>query len=322
MEPVNVKRHLFEFIVDHKERLNCWVRRSELRRHFSSLSDDVDLHLEQLAREGLLVLDGESIALTPSCRAVQSIRFLGGSSTGGANRHKKPVADAIAVDLRAIGVDHDGELFAHVVCDDSMVDAGIRAKDVAIVRSGAPTRGEIVAVEVGGKVVFRRYLIIKNIPHLLAENHVQPDLVASLDVHLHGILCCTISTGFASATRTLPPADEKVNYACRRVARHGASRWPAPPSGFGLNESKDSKYTARPWTRTRDDPPDHPYGRKPARNARAHYRPEEKNESGPPVAFSNKVKTKKGAQGEPGAERVQVTSKTARRRPERGFLRA
>lgn len=254
MGNIVVRRHIFEFIVEHREKRNYHPGRSEIRKIFSGLSDDVDLHLEQLAREGLLTLDtdGEQISLTPPCSAARLIKLQGDSGTG--------APGMLAIDLQAVGVNMTCDLLAQVVEDDLMIDAGIRKRDIAIYRVGAPAQGEIVLAEMSGKLVFRRYLVIKAIPHLLAENPSQPDLSAAFDVHLHGILCCVISPRTNSVVGSMISATKKVNYAGGADPILKKSRWAITPSTFGLNDRVSPCYGSRRWTRTSEDPPEQFYG--------------------------------------------------------------
>ena len=105
----------------------------------------------------------------------------------------------------------EGDLFALVVRDDSMVDAGITQGDVAIIKAVAPERGEIVAIEESGVTVLRRYVVIAGIPHLLAENPCRPDLTVAYERPIQGTLWCLICTRPNGRGRLSAPM-KKVSY--------------------------------------------------------------------------------------------------------------
>ena len=188
---MNIKRHLFEFILDNHTRWNVLPTRSELRRVFAGWSDDLDLHLEQLEREGLLRLGKEgndSIALVPTFPHAQQIGLCSEVMD------KLPRSDGthrpgyIALDLRGVGIKMEDGLTALLVGDDSMSDAGLKTGDIAIVHPACPQRGDIAAVLVARRLVLRRFVIVASIPHLLAENPLRPELVPAYESTFHGVL--------------------------------------------------------------------------------------------------------------------------------------
>ena len=211
---MNVRRHLFNFIVDHHARWRHFPTHAELCRHFANLTGDVDLHLEQLQREGLLQLDGKgdrTISIPHTFPTTQRINLYNPLRTGANSTEDSLVRSSIGLDLRGAGVALDGDLFAQVVGDNSMIDAGIASKDVAILKVIPPERGEIVAVLEKGRLVLRRYVIIADIPHFLAENPMRPALTPAYDEPIHGVLWCLICIGPNGRSRSAPPI-KQINY--------------------------------------------------------------------------------------------------------------
>ena len=49
-------------------------------------------------------------------------------------------------------------------------------------------RGDIIAIEEDGRLILRRYLVIRKIPHTLAENRNRPDLRHAVLRETHGVL--------------------------------------------------------------------------------------------------------------------------------------
>lgn len=181
---------------------------------FAGLSNNVDLHLEQLQREGLLKLgegDDGTVSLPRLFPQIKRIGVRGHSISPQSSLEDNSPSDSIVLDLCAAGIALDRDVSAHVVGDDSMSDAGIRSGDVAILRTTQPDRGEIVAVEVSGHLALRRYVIISGIPHFIAENPVRPDLIVAFNQPILGVLACLICGDPNGLGRTLPPI-KKINY--------------------------------------------------------------------------------------------------------------
>ncbi len=211
---MNIKRHILEFIFDHESRLNHRTTRSEVCAAFANLSEDVELHLEQLEREGLLRLlkdERDTVVLADAFPPVKRLELRGGLDSRAFDHSDAPRQSTVGLDLRGVGVAMDGDLFAHVVGDDSMIDAGLSPGDVAILKVLPHSRGDIVAVENAGSLVMRRYVHIAGIPHLLAENPSRPELTAAFEQNVQGVLWCLICLQPGSRGRTASPI-KKVCY--------------------------------------------------------------------------------------------------------------
>lgn len=188
---MSIKREIFEYLVDHLERWHFVPDQQETRRMFAGRCDDVDLHLEQLVREGLISIGGNgagAITLPPTYAPVPR---LGVRSSG--PREKDDSAElvtsgTIALDLSGVGVAMPQGLDGLVVLDQSMIDAGIEQGDIALLEHRPPQRGEVVALCLGTQVLLRRLVVIQGIPHFLAENATRPDLVPAFDLPTQGVL--------------------------------------------------------------------------------------------------------------------------------------
>ena len=216
---MNIKRQIFEFIIDTQQRWGYMPNQADVHKAFGNLASDVDLHLEQLAREGLLLLGvnnkgepGEGyIAVLPTFPHTQRIQIRRGFFSETKPDLLGSLHGGITLDLRGIGVSLESDMEAMVVSDDAMTDAGLRPGDVAILSCRSPQRGDIVAVERADVLVLRRYVIVARIPHLLAENPVRPELLPAYDQVFGGVLWGLIRTERPGQYPVASPG--KVNYA-------------------------------------------------------------------------------------------------------------
>ena len=273
--PVNIRRKLFEFIVEAHAQMNCLPSPQDLLRLFGGLTDDVDFHLQQLAREGLLILDkegGNGISLVPTYTPAPQIKVLGEVAGHLAQANGGMCNGSIALDLRGIGVPTPQGMFAVQVLDDRMIDAGIEHGDIALLVHCTPIRGDIVAIEEAEVVVLRRYIVVSGIPHFLAENPTAPELHPGWETKMQGVLwgliraepCRRVDAAGPerSRSRLLPlstglpvTAQSKVSAARRKSVKTRTVRplkgtssktslekgaWPEGPSGVELNEAASS----------------------------------------------------------------------------------
>ena len=257
--PTSIRRQIFDWIVsqqDDKDNLPC---QADLRELFGDLSEDVDLHLQALIREGLVILDkdgGNGISLVPTYTPAPRIEMLGQMAKRLAQPGGTPCSGSIALDLRGIGVPLEPGMFAVQVLDDRMSDAGIEYGDVALLVNTTPLRGDIVAVEEGQVLVLRRYLVVSGIPHFLAENPANPELRPGWESPMHGVLWGLIrvdpcrrqprvqAAGAASDPVGKPrpqsplPTVAKCKKSPKAIRRRQPDNWPKPPSGIQLNEPR------------------------------------------------------------------------------------
>ena len=187
--------------------------------------------------------------------------MLGRTIQGGKGDDGRLKGGCFGLDLRGMGIPMAPELFAVRVHDRRMIDAGIEAGDIAMMLPGHtwphPFKGEIVAVEQDGVMVLRRFLIVSNIPHFLAENPESPELLPAWDVPIHGVLWGLMRTGLcrvAPRKRRISYSDADKSDAMTAQARVALSQkrretrkpkrdvdWPKPPSGMQLNEVNERR---------------------------------------------------------------------------------
>ena len=236
---MNISRQIYEFIVDEYQRWGYVPNQTIIRKFFARMTENADLHLRRLANEGLIGLgtgDDNSILLLPSYADVRRIPLRNSLAVSPINVDPAFPEAAIAVNLRGAGITMPGEYHAEVVPDDSMVDAGLMQGDIAIMLEMPPSRGDIVTVEVQGKVLFRRYVTLSTIPHLLAENPLRPDLIPAWECGFSGVLW-----GLIRATpRPLPLASfQKVAVDYTTAEKQGSSEVDNPTRGAHLLMDKE-----------------------------------------------------------------------------------
>lgn len=229
---VNIRRKIFEFIINQKAWHGCLPSREELRKLFGGMTADVDLHLEQLAREGHLLIDrnglGE-IALVPTYIPPQEISVLSRTAHQLNQSQDGARSGSIALDLRGIGVPMAPGMSAVQIFDDRMVDAGIEYGDIALLVQRTPMRGDIVAVEEAEVMVLRRYLIVSGIPHFLAENPSSPDLRSGWDTTMHGVLWGLIRITSRWVASQTPPVRHRVSYSGAKLCDTLSAPQPIDP---------------------------------------------------------------------------------------------
>lgn len=244
---MNVTQQIYQAIVDHHRRFGQVPLREELQKNFChDAADAVDPHLATLARDGLIVLEksrGGRISLSgPARRTATRLGIQGFRAARPAEAGTEP--GTLALDLGGIGLRLGDDAHALQVRDDSMCDAGVLPGDIAILKPGVPLSGEIVAAMAGEHTVLRRFLVIRGIPHLLAENRARPELYAAYDIQFHGVLRALLRTEFGGPGHACIRL-ETVSYLDGALpARRAASRpapanrrgWPPAPQGIALNE--------------------------------------------------------------------------------------
>ncbi len=354
---MNIKRHILNLVADFN-RLGARIRRQDVCQHLSNYSDLVDLHIDHLVREGLLSLgaDGESLMPTSLSRTIRQIKLRDGSGFVDTPSGEDLAAEGvIAVEVPFAGFDLDFDVYAQVVSDDSMADAGIYKGDIAVIQAGEPERGKIVAVEIAGEMVLRRFVLINTIPHLLAENRTCPDLKAWFEIPIHGVLFCTVSSKLKVRKNATAPPAVKVNYAmggpldyrpsfielldeemmkdAQDKGTEGATQtnsspkyrggvWPKPVSGKLLQQGLGLCRDISGQAYRLNESPDHPYGGALAGVERESDVEQQKSKSPPVVASADEDGGAEASNQPPADFKAEVTTKNTHRRRERVFLRA
>ena len=220
--PVSLRRKIYELLLGENKKRGRLPSQDDLRRVFGGETEDVDLHLEQLAREGMLILDkdgGNGISLAPTyvtpsepglMRVVADLLSLAGNGTFGGS---------IGLDLRGSELPVERGVRVVQVLDDRMSDANILQGDLAILVNSQPMRGSIVGIEQADVVILRRYTIVAGIPHFLAENPVAPDLIPAWDATL-----CGVFWGLIRANQCLLPQPSRPSDLAGFTAASGNKR--------------------------------------------------------------------------------------------------
>ena len=134
------------------------------------------------------------MAIPPTYYQVPELKFLKHQLSGSKPLPETKLSGSISLDLSGVGIPMEPGMYALFVYDESMIDAGIQHGDIALLKLASPQRGDIVAVEMDGRILLRRYLIIAQIPHLLAENPFRPDLRFAGNLPMQGVLWGSIRT--------------------------------------------------------------------------------------------------------------------------------
>jgi hypothetical protein len=175
--------------------------------------DDVNACLDQFERDGLLSSAERecqaslrrAIALQPKLR----IPVRGFSATRPRPARPESAFGSIIMDLGGVGVPVPEETYVFQVPDDSMVGAGLRQGDFAIIASNAgPSSGEIAIVRLKEKLVLRRYVLIARIPHLLAEHPTNPELIPAYEAQFEGVMWAALQ---------IDPSHQRIN--CPQASR-------------------------------------------------------------------------------------------------------
>ena len=262
---MNLKRKIFEFILEFEKDEHVFPTQSYVISAFSGHTTDVALHLEQLEREGLIALiEDDVIEPIQTLGAVPQIRLCNYVPFDWPHPHTGQCDGSIMLDLRGVGMPLEPNMYALYVPDDSMSDAEIRRGDLAFLSDAPIGRGDVVAVEEEGRLVLRRYLLIHGIPHVLAENPRHPDLRSALDLGIHGVLWGVLrkATGH-NIRRYNPPkrviySDETSQPSARSEVNHTEREIPYAVSGklsytdeaFGkslLKPKAPNRVTSEPW---------------------------------------------------------------------------
>lgn len=93
----------------------------------------------------------------------------------------------LTVDADSLRLPKNARTFALEVRGDSMIDAGIRDRDMVILELTEPRHRDIVAALIDGETTLKRYLVQKERPFLRAENPKYPDLIPARELVIQGV---------------------------------------------------------------------------------------------------------------------------------------
>ena len=172
MEPLSPRqRRCLEAVLAHRRRTGLPPTYRELGRALGIASTNgVRRHLEALQRKGYLRMRraARGLELAEEVAAVEGIPILGRIAAGvpiEALQNFEGVVDVSAIYGRY------PEIFAVRVVGDSMVGAGIRDGDLAIVRAASQVEnGAVAAVAVDGEATVKRFYAERGAVTLVAAN--------------------------------------------------------------------------------------------------------------------------------------------------------
>ena len=199
----NIKRKIMAEIYDFFDCLGHGPTEEHLRECFCGMTDIFDIHMEQLAREGLIRLaqDGSgTIALPSTFGAVPPIEICGISPPPGSNGQASTIRGSIGFDLRSLGIEAWPGMTGFRVLHDDMIDAGIHVGDIAVMADLPVRPGDIIAVEIEEHLVLRRYVVIGELEYIIAENALDPSLIYLHGTPIRGVVRHVIRTQMARSS--------------------------------------------------------------------------------------------------------------------------
>jgi repressor LexA len=101
---------------------------------------------------------------------------------------------SVGIDPELLKLSKNAKIFALEVRGDSMIDAGIRDRDLVILEITEPRPRDIVAALIDGAVTLKRYLVVAGRPFLRAENSDYPDLIPARELVIQGVFRGLIRT--------------------------------------------------------------------------------------------------------------------------------
>ncbi len=167
---------------------------------FRSMTAAAD-HIRALRRKGYLVhhprqARSHSVVparQSPGPRGLSRIPLYGSIPAGFASERQAEIDRSVAVDLQSLGLRADAKLFALEVRGDSMMGRHILDGDIAIIdRSRAPQQGDVVAALIDRESTLKTLEYQSGRPYLRAENPQYPNLHASEELLIQGVMVALV----------------------------------------------------------------------------------------------------------------------------------
>jgi len=148
------------------------------------------LHHPRLARShGVVVPGGES----STRRSLVNVPLYGTIPAGFAAERLQESERSVSIDLESLGLRGRSQIFALEVRGDSMIGRHIVDGDVAILDRGVtPQPGDVVAALIDRESSLKTFVIEDGQPLLKAENPNYPDLIASEELLIQGVLVALV----------------------------------------------------------------------------------------------------------------------------------
>lgn len=196
---------IYEFIIASQTKNGYPPTQAEICDHFGFASlNAVRTHLVLIERKGYIRLNcgkARGIQLTPAHPAISmheaSIPLLGSIAAGRPIWAEQNFEDHLPVPPALFG---GGQLFALRVLGDSMMGAGIRNGDIAVIhKQDFVDNGEIAAVLINQEATLKRVFLTSNKLVLKSENRAFGDLEYPVDgndlIHILGQYRGILRTG-------------------------------------------------------------------------------------------------------------------------------
>ncbi|MFW2500381.1 transcriptional repressor LexA [Clostridium diolis] len=175
-EGINKQTEVYEFLKEYVENKGYPPSVREICKAVSLASTStVHGHLQRLEKKGLIKRDPskpralEILEYSPHRREMIDIPIISKVVEGVELLSKENIEDTFSLPLDFIK--HDRELFMVRVLDNSMINAGIRQSDLAIIEKVDKARNEdIVAVPINSYINIKRYFREKDHIRLQPEN--------------------------------------------------------------------------------------------------------------------------------------------------------
>lgn len=126
-----------------------------------------------------------------SCPPIPTIPFHG-SVPAGLPDTRQQEGSCVRIDLESIGLPQNLRTFALQVSGDSMIGAGILDRDIVICEFKSPHEGAVVSALVDGETTLKRYVTLRGVPHLKAENPKYKTLIPARELVIQGVMVALV----------------------------------------------------------------------------------------------------------------------------------
>jgi repressor LexA len=147
------------------------------------------LHHPRLARSHSVVITGG----TPARRSLVDVPLYGTIPAGFAADRLQEAERSVSIDLESLGLRGRSQIFALEIRGDSMIGRHIVDGDIAILDRGVtPQPGDVVAALIDRESTLKTFVIEEGRPVLRAENPDYPDLIATDELLIQGVLVALV----------------------------------------------------------------------------------------------------------------------------------
>ena len=147
------------------------------------------LHHPRLARShSVLIPSG-----VPARRSLVEVPLYGTIPAGFASDRVQETERSVSIDLESLGLRGRSQIFALEVRGDSMIGRHIAGGDIAILDRGVtPQPGDVVAALIDRESTLKTFAVEEGRPVLRAENPDYPNLIATDELLIQGVLVALV----------------------------------------------------------------------------------------------------------------------------------